>query len=82
MESLISHGNYFSTNEGIDQIVGILGGEEQQVHMNDYPNVLSKTKGSIPERLLSVSVQIWLHMMIIMLAAPYNETPYSSSEKL
>ena len=35
--------------------------------MNDYPNELSKTTGSIPEQLLSV------YMMIMMLAAPYNE---------
>jgi hypothetical protein len=44
--------------------------------MNDYPNELSKTKGSIPERLLSVSVQIWLQMIILRLASLYDETAY------
>jgi len=32
-----------------------------------YPNESSKTKGSIPARLLSVSVQIWLQIMVIAL---------------
>jgi hypothetical protein len=55
-ESLISCRICFSPNDGINQITEILGGGEQGVHMNDYPNELSKTKGSIPDRLLSISV--------------------------
>jgi len=40
---------------------------------NANPNELSKTKGSIPARLLSVSVQIWLHIRSTVLTTADNE---------
>ena len=47
-----------------------------------YPNESSKTKGSIPARLLSVSVQIWLQIMVIVLTTTDNEISYVCCEGL
>jgi hypothetical protein len=43
---------------------------------------LSKTKGSIPARLLSVSVQIWLQIRVNVLVTAGNEINYVFPEGL
>lgn len=39
--------------------------ETEEGQKNTYPKESSNTKGSIPVRLLSVSVQIWLQQVMI-----------------
>jgi hypothetical protein len=54
-------------------INGTQGGRAGEFKRNADPNELSKTKGSIPARLLSVSVQIWLHIRSTVLITGDNE---------
>lgn len=65
--------NIFKGNDGINKITGAQGGGEGEFKRNANPNELSKTKGSIPARLLSVSVQIWLQIRVTVLITAHNE---------
>ena len=57
----------------MQSINGTQGGGEGEFKTNANPNELLKTKGSIPARLLSVSVQIWLHIRSTVLITADNE---------
>ena len=57
----------------MQSINGTQGGGQGTSKKNANPNELSKTKGSIPARLLSVSVQIWLHIRSTVLTTADNE---------
>ena len=62
-----------SLKEMMQLINGTQGGRAGEFKRNADPNELSKTKGSIPARLLSVSVQIWLHIRSTVLITGDNE---------
>jgi hypothetical protein len=59
-----------------NQITDTKGGGEREFKRRANPNESSKTKGSIPARLLSVSVQIWLQIRVTVLITAENEIKY------